>query len=175
MFPTTGQGACQCLEDAAALGVFLDNTNADLSARLQLFQNFRRERVVPVHAISGVLLGQESGMDEKRARLLPGGKPLSGPLESLELTNASVFLSQIRIFFEAQNTNNMADTMSSLRVEDTLRNSRPEGIRCFVTDLLSKESLLETQKLTLAPTSMSEFIVSLAARLAKTFIAPNLS
>jgi 2-polyprenyl-6-methoxyphenol hydroxylase-like FAD-dependent oxidoreductase len=93
MFPTTGQGACQCLEDAAALGVFLDNTNADLSARLQLFQNFRRERVVPVHAISGVLLGQESRMDEKRAQLIPGGKPLSGPLESLELTNASVFLS----------------------------------------------------------------------------------
>jgi hypothetical protein len=147
MFPTTGQGACQCLEDAAALGVFLDNTNADLSARLQLFQNFRRKRVVPVHAISGVLLGQESGMDEKRARLLPGGKPPSGPLESLELTNASVFLSQIRLFFEAQNADNMADTMSSLRVEDTLRNSRPEGIRCFVSNLLSKNHSLRHRNL----------------------------
>lgn len=90
MFPTTGQGACQCLEDAAALGVFLENTQTDLSTRLQLFQGFRRNRVVPVYAMSGVLLGQESRMDKRLARLLPEGKLLSGPLASLELSNSLV-------------------------------------------------------------------------------------
>ncbi|KAK4112882.1 FAD/NAD(P)-binding domain-containing protein [Canariomyces notabilis] len=89
MFPTTGQGACQCLEDAAALGVFLENldSKADLAGRLSLFQSFRRKRVVAVHATSGFLPGQESRITEQMAKLLPGGKPLSSPVDTIELSN----------------------------------------------------------------------------------------
>jgi 2-polyprenyl-6-methoxyphenol hydroxylase-like FAD-dependent oxidoreductase len=94
MFPTTGQGACQCLEDAAALGVFLDHleTKAGLIARLQLFQGFRRKRVVAVHATSGFLPGQESRITEQMAKLLPGGKPLSSPVDTLEMSNRYAYL-----------------------------------------------------------------------------------
>jgi 2-polyprenyl-6-methoxyphenol hydroxylase-like FAD-dependent oxidoreductase len=112
MFPTTGQGACQCFEDAAALGVFLDNLNttADLATHLQLFQSFRRKRVVLVHATSGFLPGQESRITEQVARLLPGGKPLSSPVDTLELSNRCVFLPKVPatypLFFETRNANN---------------------------------------------------------------------
>jgi hypothetical protein len=74
---------------------------------------------MPVHATSGILLGQESGMNEKRAQLLPGGKPFSGPLETLEFTNASVSLPQSWLSFGTRNAKDIPDMMLSLRAEGT--------------------------------------------------------
>jgi hypothetical protein len=46
----------------------------------------RRQRVVPVHALSGVLLGQERERDRKVARAVLG-KDFSTPEENLIYTN----------------------------------------------------------------------------------------
>jgi 2-polyprenyl-6-methoxyphenol hydroxylase-like FAD-dependent oxidoreductase len=93
MFPTTGQGACQSLEDAAALGIFLNDLRCktDLHTRLHMFQTLRSERVMSVHAMSSVLVGQETRMNEKLAKALPGGKLFSGHMEHLDFTNAYVY------------------------------------------------------------------------------------
>jgi salicylate hydroxylase len=92
MFPTTGQGACQSLEDAAALGILLSELRCktDLPMRLQIFQRLRHERVMAVHAMSSVLVGQETQMSEKVARLLPGGKLFSGHMEHFDFTHTYV-------------------------------------------------------------------------------------
>lgn len=67
MFPTTGQGACQSLEDAAALGIVLSELKckSDLATRLQTFQKLRHDRVMAVHTMSSVLVGQETRISEK--------------------------------------------------------------------------------------------------------------
>jgi salicylate hydroxylase len=92
MFPTTGQGACQSLEDAAALGILLSELRyeTDLTTRLQMFQRLRNERVMAVHAMSSVMVGQETRMNEKLAKSLPGGKLFSGHMEHLDFTNTYV-------------------------------------------------------------------------------------
>ncbi|KAL4862585.1 hypothetical protein BDV12DRAFT_202900 [Aspergillus spectabilis] len=89
MFPTTGQGACQCLEDAAALGILLSRlaSPSDLSRRLELFQELRRNRVVEIHALSSVLLGREAQLSEHIRGVLPEGRVLGGPLDHLDITN----------------------------------------------------------------------------------------
>lgn len=89
MFPTTGQGACQCLEDAAALGILLSQIGSpsDLSYRLSMFQELRSKRVVEIHALSSVLLGTEAHLGEHIRRVLPEGRVLGGPLEHLDITN----------------------------------------------------------------------------------------
>jgi salicylate hydroxylase len=88
MFPTTGQGACQCLEDGAALGILLSSlkNKDDLPARLQIFEDMRRKRVLPVHALSGILLGQQSEKSKNIARAVIG-KEFSTPEECLIYTN----------------------------------------------------------------------------------------
>ncbi|KAL2801669.1 hypothetical protein BJX63DRAFT_438599 [Aspergillus granulosus] len=89
MFPTTGQGACQCLEDAAALGILLSRlaSSSDLSRRLELFQELRSNRVVEIHALSSVLLGREAQLGEHIRGVLPEGRVLGGPLDHLDITN----------------------------------------------------------------------------------------
>jgi salicylate hydroxylase len=89
MFPTTGQGACQCLEDAAALGILLSRlaSPSDLSSRLELFQELRSSRVVEIHALSSVLLGREAQLGEQIRGVLPEGRVLGGPLDHLDITN----------------------------------------------------------------------------------------
>lgn len=89
MFPTTGQGACQCLEDAAALGILLSQLRSvdDIPKRLEKFQALRRGRVVEIHALSSVLLGRETKLDEHVRSALPDGRVFKGPLEHLDVTN----------------------------------------------------------------------------------------
>ena len=93
MFPTTGQGACQSLEDAAALGIVLSELKrkSDLATRLQTFQKLRHDRVMAIHTMSSVLVGQETRISEKSQQHLPEGKPFSGPLEHLDYTNSYVY------------------------------------------------------------------------------------
>ena len=93
MFPTTGQGACQSLEDAAALGILLSDLRCktDLATRLQMFQNLRSERVMSIHAMSSVMVGQETRMNQKLAKALPGGKLFSDHMEHLDFTNTYVY------------------------------------------------------------------------------------
>ncbi|KAJ5378349.1 uncharacterized protein N7496_005758 [Penicillium cataractarum] len=114
MFPTTGQGACQCLEDAAALGILLSNLRnmEDIPRRLEKFQTLRRERVVEIHALSSVLLGGETKLDEHVRSALPDGRDIEGPLDHLDVTNGyDVIRESNRILlrcFEATGENHRA-------------------------------------------------------------------
>jgi hypothetical protein len=56
-----------------------------------MFQTLRNERVMAIHTMSSVLVGQESRMSEKAARVLPGGKLFSDHMEHLDFTNTYVY------------------------------------------------------------------------------------
>ena len=82
MLPHLGQGAAQSIEDAAALGVLLQNFTEDNSggkgesvkARLRLFENVRKDRVAAIQIMSEVPVG-EGGFEPMRERwqkYLPG-------------------------------------------------------------------------------------------------------
>ncbi|KAK2786809.1 hypothetical protein FQN53_006106 [Emmonsiellopsis sp. PD_33] len=79
MFPTTGQGGCQSIEDAGALGVLLGGMrNIDeLPSRLQLYQSLRMKRVPVIQAMSGTIVGKEGLISEKLHGSLPWGRPPS--------------------------------------------------------------------------------------------------
>ncbi|KAK2813654.1 hypothetical protein FQN50_000052 [Emmonsiellopsis sp. PD_5] len=79
MLPTTGQGGCQSIEDAGALGVLLGgmrNIN-ELPSRLQLYQSLRMKRVPAIQAMSGTIVGKEGMISETMHGYLPWGRPPS--------------------------------------------------------------------------------------------------
>ncbi|KAL5364226.1 hypothetical protein BJX96DRAFT_156961 [Aspergillus floccosus] len=96
MFPTTGQGACQCLEDAAALGILLSRIGSpsDLPHRLEVFQGLRSKRVVEIHALSSVLLGKEAQLGDHIQSVLPEGRVPGGPLDHLDIMNGYDIISE---------------------------------------------------------------------------------
>jgi salicylate hydroxylase len=61
MFPTTGQGGSQSLEDAGALGVLLSHlpSKADLPSRLQMYEKLRKDRTAVIQMLSGLVFGTE--------------------------------------------------------------------------------------------------------------------
>lgn len=61
MFPTTGQGGSQSLEDVAALGVLLSSITSisSLLHLLGLYSRIRKDRMAIVQATSPVIYGTE--------------------------------------------------------------------------------------------------------------------
>ena len=76
MLPHLGQGAAQSIEDAAALGVLLQNITEvnsggkgeRVEARLRLFEDVRKDRVAAIQIMSEVPVG-EGGFEPVRERL----------------------------------------------------------------------------------------------------------
>jgi salicylate hydroxylase len=68
MYPTTGQGGSQSLEDVAALGVLLSSlaSKHDINQRLQIFERLRKDRMSVVQALSGVVFGKEEEFAKER-------------------------------------------------------------------------------------------------------------
>lgn len=68
MFPTTGQGGAQGIEDAGALGVLLASltSKSDLGSRLGLFEELRKERIGVVQALSPLIFGMEGDFAKAR-------------------------------------------------------------------------------------------------------------
>lgn len=61
MFPTTGQGGSQSLEDVAALGILLSSITSisSLPHLLELYSSIRKDRMAIVQATSAVIYGTE--------------------------------------------------------------------------------------------------------------------
>jgi salicylate hydroxylase len=61
MFPTTGQGGCQALEDVACLSILLSSLplKSALTKRLELYSSIRKTRVRTVQWLSPLRPGQE--------------------------------------------------------------------------------------------------------------------
>lgn len=70
MYPTTGQGGSQSIEDIGCLGVLLSNLDscAELPTRLQLYQQLRKPRIGTVQALSGIVYGTEERIAESRPK-----------------------------------------------------------------------------------------------------------
>ncbi|TVY43212.1 Aurachin C monooxygenase/isomerase [Lachnellula subtilissima] len=68
MFPTTGQGGSQSMEDAGALGSILSHlpSSSSLPERLRIFGKLRKERTATVQMLSGLIFGQEEGWVRRR-------------------------------------------------------------------------------------------------------------
>jgi salicylate hydroxylase len=90
MFPTTGQGACQSVEDAAALGVLLSGlkSKSDLPERLRIYESVRRQRAATVQAMSATVFGREDKVHPSMRKYLPGGVPFPSIPEHQEFNNS---------------------------------------------------------------------------------------
>ena len=67
MLPFSGQAANQALEDAGALGVLFKGvtTSAEVSQRLQIFENVKRKRTAMVQVLSSKRVGLEHTVADK--------------------------------------------------------------------------------------------------------------
>jgi hypothetical protein len=72
---------------------------------------------------SGFLPGQESRITEQIAKLLTGGKPLSSPVDTIELSNRYVCLTST-VYYKTRVLKPVLDLMSSPRVRVTSRITR---------------------------------------------------
>lgn len=63
MFPATGQGGSQSMEDAGALGTIFSHlpSTSSLPERLHIYEKLRKERTTAVQMLSGLIFGQEEG------------------------------------------------------------------------------------------------------------------
>lgn len=70
MYPTTGQGGSQSIEDAGCIGVLLSNldSRAEVESRLQVYQKLRKPRIDTVQALSGIVYGTEEYFAKSRPR-----------------------------------------------------------------------------------------------------------
>jgi salicylate hydroxylase len=68
MFPTTGQGGSQSLEDVGALGILLSNIQhkSVLPDILQIYEKLRKERMTVVQGTSGITFGYEDTFARER-------------------------------------------------------------------------------------------------------------
>jgi salicylate hydroxylase len=70
MFPTTGQGGSQSLEDVCALGILLDSdtlqSKDEINGRLEVYERLRKERMAVVQGMSGVTFGFEERFARER-------------------------------------------------------------------------------------------------------------
>jgi salicylate hydroxylase len=68
MFPTTGQGGCQSLEDAGAIGILLSNIQhkSTIPDLLRIYEKLRKERMTVVQGLSGVVPGNEERFARER-------------------------------------------------------------------------------------------------------------
>jgi salicylate hydroxylase len=68
MYPTTGQGGSQSLEDVCALGIILSSlpSKSELEPRLKIMENLRKERASLIQALSGVVFGTEEEFAKAR-------------------------------------------------------------------------------------------------------------
>lgn len=70
MFPTTGQGGSQTIEDVGALSVLFKDifTLSALEERMRLYERVRKERAATVMSMSGIVFGREAEFAEKRGK-----------------------------------------------------------------------------------------------------------
>ncbi|KAG4427866.1 hypothetical protein IFR05_016654 [Cadophora sp. M221] len=68
MFPTTGQGGSQTMEDIGALAVLFKGiyTLSGSGERMRLFERVRKERAATVMSMSGILFGREAEFAQKK-------------------------------------------------------------------------------------------------------------
>lgn len=68
MFPTTGQGGSQTIEDVGALAVLFSgiHTVSALEERMRVFEKVRKERAATVMSMSGIVFGREGEFAERR-------------------------------------------------------------------------------------------------------------
>ena len=68
MYPATGQGGSQGIEDVGALGILLSRlaSKSDVEKRLKVFEELRKERVEIVSATSMLIFGTEKDYVEAR-------------------------------------------------------------------------------------------------------------
>lgn len=61
MYPTTGQGGSQSIEDVGCLGILLSDLQSpnELESRLKLYEKLRKPRASTVQALSGIVYGTE--------------------------------------------------------------------------------------------------------------------
>ncbi|KAK0122850.1 hypothetical protein ONS96_009878 [Cadophora gregata f. sp. sojae] len=73
MFPTTGQGGSQTIEDVGALSVFFKDIFklSTLDERMRLYEKVRKERAATVMSMSGIVFGREAEFAERRGRNHP--------------------------------------------------------------------------------------------------------
>ncbi|PGH07087.1 hypothetical protein AJ79_06365 [Helicocarpus griseus UAMH5409] len=117
MFPSTGQGGSQALEDAGALGVLLSGMHsiAELPARLELYQSIRSKRVPTFQAMSRSVFGKEKWVEKKLYKYLPGGVPFQSPRALQDFTNSYDILADCRQALErAQNSDASAPVKAHL-------------------------------------------------------------
>ncbi|KAK2741931.1 hypothetical protein FQN57_005490 [Myotisia sp. PD_48] len=103
MFPTTGQGGCQSIEDAGALGVLLSELPDvnQLSERLKLFEQVRRGRASTMQAMSSTFFGAENRVHPKMYKYLPGGGPFSSFERYQDFSNAYDVIAESRKVLDA--------------------------------------------------------------------------
>jgi len=90
MFPTTGQGGTQSLEDVCALSILLHSdslkkgSEIEIKERLGIYERLRKQRMSVVQGCSGITFGSEGEFGEQRpwhivnkARIASGEEHLS--------------------------------------------------------------------------------------------------
>lgn len=89
MFPTTGQGGCQAVEDAVALGVLLSRlqSKSEISERLRMYESVRSKRAATVQAMSATVFGREDKVHPSLYKYLPGGVPFQSIPEHQDFNN----------------------------------------------------------------------------------------
>lgn len=70
MLPSTGQGCCQSLEDVGALGIHLINLpdKSEISRRLEIMTELRKDRETTIQYLSGIWTGQEEDFRKANPR-----------------------------------------------------------------------------------------------------------
>ena len=85
MLPFGGQGSNQAIEDGGALGYLLRGVDnqADISERLAIFEQVRRNRASRVQILSKARVGQEKSVQEELQKY--ADPPGSGKLLSVNM------------------------------------------------------------------------------------------
>ncbi|KAL2062874.1 hypothetical protein VTL71DRAFT_5946 [Oculimacula yallundae] len=70
MFPTTGQGGSQTIEDVGALSVLFSGiyTLSALEERMRVYERVRKERAATVASMSGIIFGREAEFADRRGK-----------------------------------------------------------------------------------------------------------
>ncbi len=91
MLSTTGQGGCQSLEDAGAIGIILANIQhkSTLPALLNIYEKLRKERVAVIQGLSGIIFGTEEKFAGERPWHIINSTGIKSPEAHLDYLNKS--------------------------------------------------------------------------------------
>ncbi|KAK2871696.1 hypothetical protein FQN49_002927 [Arthroderma sp. PD_2] len=118
MYPTTGQGGCQSIEDAGALGVLLGDLTSlsEIPDRLALFDRLRRTRASTMQAMSSTVFGSEQNVHRRMWKYLPSGGPFRSTQEYQDYNNRYNVLEESKLALEEMRRTNVRGGKAQARL-----------------------------------------------------------